>query len=178
MIKKAREFGIILALGHHHADAGTIRQAINAGASLCTHLGNAAVTLMDRHFNPIWPQLAADNLWASIIADEFHLTPEELKVFYRVKGAERLILISDLTYLSGMPPGTYTWQGRLIQIHDNGKINVSGKKWLAGASQPLYHGVAKMSEMGGCPLQEAIDMATGNPAKLLNLGDIGHIEVG
>ncbi len=178
MIKKACDFGIILALGHHHADADTIRQAIAAGASLCTHLGNAAVTPMDRHFNPIWPQLAADELRASIIADGFHLTPEELKVFYRVKGAKRLILISDLTYLSGRPPGTYVWQGQSIQIHDNGKINVSGKKWLAGASQPLYQGVAKMSEMSSCPLHESIDMASANPATLLKLDDIGQIEEG
>ncbi len=178
MIRKAREFDITVALGHHNADVDTIEEAIRAGARLSTHLGNAAVSPMDRHLNPIWPQLAADELYASIIADGFHLTLEELKVFFRAKGVDQLILISDLTYLSGRPPGIYTWQGQSIQIHNNGKVSLPGEKWLAGASLPLFKGITNMICMGGCLLKEAIDMATINPATLLNFDNIGEIKEG
>ena len=152
IIKKLREFGVTVALGHHDADTETINKAIAAGAKLATHLGNAAVSPMDRHFNTIWPQLAANDLRASIIADGIHLTAEELKVFYRVKGAAGLILISDMTYLSGKSPGDYTWQGQLIKIGADGKINVQGEKWLAGAALPLIRCVANMSLLSGCAL--------------------------
>jgi N-acetylglucosamine-6-phosphate deacetylase len=178
MIRKMREFGITVAIGHHNADAVTIDNAIEAGAHLSTHLGNAAISPMDRHENVLWPQLVADQLYASIIADGFHLSTEELIVFYRAKGPERLILISDLTYLSGRPPGRYEWQKQTVEINDQGKVNVPGKGWLAGASQPLFQGISHMINTTGCSMAEAIDMASINPARLLVLDNIGQIEKG
>ena len=70
--------GVVAALGHHAADAGQIRAAADAGARLCTHLGNGMASKIHRHQNPLWPQLADDRLYASVIADLEHVPPEML----------------------------------------------------------------------------------------------------
>ena len=73
----ARENGVVVSLGHHNGTPEIIDQAVDAGASLSTHLGNGCANEINRHHNPLWPQLANDGLSISIIADGSHLTKEE-----------------------------------------------------------------------------------------------------
>lgn len=174
-IRKCVEINIRIALGHHNASAAEIYRAVDAGASLSTHLGNACSVYMHRHHNPIWPQLADDRLKASIIADGFHLLPEELLVFYRAKTKDNLILISDMTNFSGMPPGTYDWYDQQINITAEGRVRLAGTDMLAGAYSPLIDDVGNMIKFSGCSLADAIDMATKTPASFLNMHDRGEI---
>ena len=74
---------------------------------LATHIGNGCASTINRHHNPIWPQLADNRLMISIISDGFHLPPEILQVFYKAKGAENIIIISGVTSYAGLPPGEY-----------------------------------------------------------------------
>jgi len=166
---------IVVGLGHHNASAARINKAVKAGARLATHLGNACPVYMHRHKNPIWPQLADKRLYASVIADGFHLIPEELIVFFKVKGVERLILISDMTQLSGMPAGEYTWNDQKINISAQGRVSLSDKDMLAGAYLPLIDNVANMIRICGCSLAQGIDMASKTPATLMQLYDRGEI---
>src|SRR5262249_48229077 len=92
-IEKLAEAGIVAALGHTGADPETIRDAVQAGATLSTHLGNGAHNMLRRHPNYLWEQLAEDRLMASIIADGHHLPASVVKCMARVKGADRLILV-------------------------------------------------------------------------------------
>jgi N-acetylglucosamine-6-phosphate deacetylase len=172
------EKNICIALGHHDASAEEIVKAVEAGASLSTHLGNGSSVYMHRHQNPIWPQLANDRLKASIIADGFHLLPEELLVFYRTKTKDNLILISDMTNFSGMPPGTYDWHNQQINISGEGRVSLANSDILAGSYAPLIEDVGNMVRFTGCPLVEAIDMATKTPASFLNMKDRGEIKEG
>jgi N-acetylglucosamine-6-phosphate deacetylase len=71
-IEKLVAWGVVAALGHTAATGPRIREAIQAGARLSTHLGNGSHALLPRHDNYIWEQLAADDLWASIICDGHH----------------------------------------------------------------------------------------------------------
>ena len=174
-IKKCVQQNIRIGLGHHNASADEINRAVEAGASLSTHLGNGASIYIHRHYNSIWPQLADDRLKASIIADGFHLLPEELRVFYRAKSKENLILISDMTSLSAMPPGTYGWYEQEITITPEGKMSLSGTDMLAGAYSPLSEDIGNMIRFSGCSLADAIDMATKTPADLLGMDDRGLI---
>ena len=73
-ISQCTREGIIVAIGHTNASAEQISRAVDNGAILSTHLGNGCANLIDRHNNPIWPQLANDRLTSSIIADGHHLT--------------------------------------------------------------------------------------------------------
>src|SRR5919108_4718121 len=77
--------GGVVAIGHTAASGPRIRDAIAAGARLSTHLGNGAHAMLPRHDNYIWEQLAADDLWASLITDGFHLPPAVVKCMVRVK---------------------------------------------------------------------------------------------
>ena len=89
-IKKCVEKGIRVAIGHTRAGTEEIRRAADRGAHLSVHLGNGCANYIHRHQNPIWPQLADDRIVPSLIADGHHLLPEEIMVFYRVKGPERM----------------------------------------------------------------------------------------
>lgn len=169
---------IIVGLGHHNASSDVIQKAADAGAGLSVHLGNACSNMIHRHVNPLWPQLAEDRLFASIIADGFHLRPEELIVFYKAKTKDRLILISDMTELAGMPPGEYTWNNALVVVTDDRKIMLPEQNVLAGASLPLAHGISHLLSTVHCSLEESINMASKNPAGLFGLNDRGQIEKG
>jgi len=84
--------GVRVAIGHTAASPETIVEAVRRGATLSTHLGNAAHLMLPRHPNYIWEQLAQDELWTCLIADGFHLPDQVLKVVMKVKG-ERAMLV-------------------------------------------------------------------------------------
>ena len=169
---------IIVAIGHTDASAEQINLAVDNGARLSTHLGNGCANLIDRHRNPLWPQLANELLTPSIIADGHHLLPEEIKVFYKVKGPLNMVITSDVNHLIGMPPGRYMYFGSEVVYTEDGLVKNPVLNCLAGASMPLKKGVETMMNVTGCPLGEAINMATGNVARIYHLNDRGLIETG
>jgi len=177
-IEQCVQQDIVVGLGHHHGTASDIMEAVDRGATVSTHLGNGCATRIHRHLNPLWPQLAEDRLMASMIADGFHLRPEELQVFFKVKGPDRLLLVSDMTELAGMPPGEYPWNGESIVLTPEGMITYPGQNVLAGASLPLTVGVRTIMTATGCSLSDAIQMASSTPAKLNGFDDRGELEVG
>ncbi len=176
-ISKCSKSGVIVSLGHHNGSAEKIKEAVDSGASLSTHLGNGCANMISRHDNPLWPQLAEDRLTASIIADGFHLNKDEVKCFYRMKGVERTILVSDALDLAGMTPGNYTRQGRQVVL-TSGVVKYPAENVLAGAASPVTTGVGNIMKFTGCSLGNAIQMASTNPAKLLGFNNIGEIKVG
>jgi N-acetylglucosamine-6-phosphate deacetylase len=177
-LRRCVELNIVVALGHHNASAETIRQAVDAGARIATHLGNGCANMIHRHQNPLWPQLADERLMASIIVDGFHLRPEEVQVFYKSKGPENLILTSDVTKLAGMPPGEYTYDGRTVELTPEGMVRFPEQKVLAGAASPITRGVGNIMRFTRCSLAEAVHMATRNPARFYGLEDRGEIKPG
>lgn len=167
-IRRATASGVSVALGHLSATGEQIRRAVDAGARLSTHLGNGAHRQLRRHPNYLWDQLAEDRLSASLIADGHHLPPEVLKTFVRAKGPERCILVSDVSGLAGLPPGTYSSSGCELEILPDGRLVIAGQdQLLAGASLPIAVGIATMLRDADVSLRAAIDMATTNPLRLL-----------
>jgi N-acetylglucosamine-6-phosphate deacetylase len=177
-IRKCKEKGLVVSLGHHNGNAEEIESAANAGASLSTHLGNGCANMIDRHLNPLWPQLANDKLTASIIVDGFHLTKEEVKCFYKMKGPEKTILISDAVDLAGLAPGEYTRREKKLVLTPENVVRFPAENVLAGAATPISICVGNMMKYTGCGLAKAIQMASTNPAKLLSLNDRGEIKEG
>jgi len=170
--------GIVVALGHHNGSTEIIKQAVDAGAVIATHLGNGCANMIHRHDNPLWQQLADDRLMASIIVDGFHLRPEEVQVFYKVKGVERIVLTSDVTKLAGMPPGEYSYDGRDVVLTPEGCIKFPAQNVLAGAASPISKGVGNIIKFTQCSLADAINMASKNPARLYGFNDRGEIRPG
>lgn len=177
-IKKCQDLGIGISLAHHNATADQVDEAVKLGARVSTHLGNGCANTIHRHDNPIWPQLSNDLLTPSIIADGHHLRKEELRVFFKVKGPDKLMLVSDATELAGMPAGTYNWNGKEVVMTEDGMLKYPAQNVLAGASFPIRTGVKNMMGMAGCTLEESLLMATGTPANVYNLNDRGILEEG
>ncbi|MFQ5603024.1 MAG: N-acetylglucosamine-6-phosphate deacetylase [bacterium] len=177
-IRNCVKAGIVVAMGHHNASAQTIQKAVDAGVVISTHLGNACANQIHRHKNPLWPQLAEDRLHASLIVDDCHLRPEEVQVFFKVKGPQRIVLISDATMLAGMPAGEYEWNGQKIELTANGMIKLPEQNVQAGASLPLHRGVINLMKFTHCSLTDAIHAASKNPAVLNRLPDRGEIKTG
>ncbi len=177
-IRSCRVKGIVTAIGHTNATADEIEIAVENGARLSTHLGNGCANLIDRRLNPLWPQLANDRLTPSLIADGHHLTPEELRVFYKVKGPENLILTSDVTCLRGLPPGDYIYLGSKVTKTAEGLVMNPERNCLAGASLPLLKGVENMMNYAGCGLGVAINLASRNVARILAFDNRGSLSEG
>lgn len=176
-IENCKKSGVVVSLGHHNGNADQIDKAVDAGASLSTHLGNGCANLIDRYNNPIWPQLADDRLSISIISDGFHLNKQEVKTFYKVKGIERTILASDALDLAGMPPGEYIRGERKVLLTPD-VVKFPDENVLAGAASPVSVCVTNMMKFTGCTLGEAIQMASTNPAKLMGWNYVGELAVG
>ena len=162
--------GVTVAIGHTAATPEQVRDAVAAGAQLSTHLGNGAHLMLRRHPNYIWEQLAQDELWASVIADGFHLPEAVLKVILRLKGA-RAVLVSDAVALAGMAPGVYdTHIGGLVELTPEGKLHLRGNPdLLAGSAQMLTAGIAHLARSGICGFADGWEMASIRPAALMGL---------
>jgi N-acetylglucosamine-6-phosphate deacetylase len=159
--------GVLVSIGHTHASPDQIHAAVDAGATLSTHLGNGIADPLPRHPNILWTQLAEDRLTATFIADGHHLPDDTLKVMLRAKGLHRSILVSDTVALGGMPPGLYkTPVGSLVELTPDGRLSLPGTPFLAGSVSPLKDAVAHLAATN-LSLHEALQLATENPARLL-----------
>jgi len=176
-IRNSTASGVRVSLGHHNGSSDQIKKAADAGASLSTHLGNGCANMINRHNNPLWPQLAEKRLSVTLIADGFHLNQDELQAFYGMKGIERTILVSDALDLAGLPPGEYTrWERQVVLTQD--VVKFPAENVLAGAASPISTCVMNMMKFTGCSLAEVIRMASTNPAEFLGLEEVGSIRPG
>jgi N-acetylglucosamine-6-phosphate deacetylase len=166
-IRQLREEKVLPALGHTMADAATISRACEAGALMTTHLGNGCAQLMHRHNNPVLAQLAEDRLAASIIPDGAHLPPEIVRLYRRVKGTERLVLVTDAMSAAGAPSGRYTIGDLVIEIGPDRIARQPGMPNLAGAAITMRDAVERYITMSGVSLAEAWDAASGRAWDLL-----------
>lgn len=172
-IRQLAERGIIAAIGHTSATEEQIEEAVDAGATMSTHLGNGAHPILKRHPNYIWAQLGEDRLWAGLIADGFHLPPSTLKSMIRAKGG-KAILVSDTNMLEGAPPGTYNYGVNEVVKDAEGRLFVAATPDIfAGSALALHVGVGNIVRFGIASVSEAIEMASTHPAELLGLAHEG-----
>jgi N-acetylglucosamine-6-phosphate deacetylase len=168
--------GVLVSIGHTQASPEQIHAAVDAGATLSTHLGNGIADPLPRHPNLLWAQLAEDRLTAMFIADGHHLPNDTLKVMLRAKGLDRAILVSDVVALGGMPPGLYeTPVGGLVELTTDGRLSLPGTRLLAGSVVPLKDAVAHLATTD-LSLSESLRLATQNPARFL--GRTSKLQVG
>jgi len=167
-IKQATAEGVVIAIGHTAADSEQIAAAVDAGASLSTHLGNGAHGTIRRHPNYIWDQLGDARLWASIITDGHHLPPAVVRSIVKVKGPLRTIITCDASGLAGCAPGEYEYHGGRFEVLDSGAIVIAGQRQiLAGSGHQTDVCIGNAVTMGAASLPEAWHMASQNPARLL-----------
>jgi N-acetylglucosamine-6-phosphate deacetylase len=168
-IEKIVNDGTIASIGHTGASPDIIRKAIDAGASLSTHLGNGSHGMIPRLNNYIWEQLASDDLTIGLISDSFHLPESVVRVFLKVKGLSKLILVSDVAVLGGSSPGTYKWGNIDVEVFPDGHLGLAGTSYLAGAAHLLDWNIPRFMEYTGSSLKDTIRLCTENPIRLLGL---------
>jgi len=164
MIEYLADRGIRVALGHSEASPEIIRDAIRAGATLSTHLGNGCAAMLPRHPNLIWEQLAADELYASFIVDGHHLPPSTVKVAVRAKSPQRTILTTDAMAAAGCPPGSYRIGDADVDVGADRRVSLRGTPYLAGSALTMAESVVNTVRFTGMPMDDVLPMASTVPA--------------
>src|SRR5580700_10802742 len=141
--------GVVVSIGHTSAGPSQIADAVSAGASLSTHLGNGAHAMLPRHPNYIWEQLAEDRLAASFIVDGIHLDPAFLKVALRAKGLERSFLVTDAVMPAGCAPGPYKLGEVDVELHRDERVRLAGGTRLAGSALRMDRAIENIMRLAG-----------------------------
>ena len=171
-IRAVTGLGIQVAIGHTHATSEQVHQAVAAGATVSTHLGNGAHATLPRHPNYVWAQLADDDLRVGLIADGHHLPADTFKAMVRAVGLDRAHLVSDATALAGMPPGRYrTPVGDAVDLSPDGRLSHVGTPYLAGAARGLNECAAIATVLGDLRLDQVLVLAARNPGRLMPRGE-------
>jgi N-acetylglucosamine-6-phosphate deacetylase len=174
-----------VAIGHTAATPLQLRDAIAAGATLATHVGNGCPQVLSRHPNVIWELLAADAVFASVIADGHHLPASTLKVMVRAKRPERTILVTDAMAAAGSdrPSGRpspnaerrFTLGDVVCELGPDGRVSLPGTSYLAGSSLTLDRAIANTVRFTDLPIETVIPMASTIPAASVGMTPAGTV---
>ncbi|HUA93515.1 MAG TPA: N-acetylglucosamine-6-phosphate deacetylase [Terracidiphilus sp.] len=172
----ATKRGVRVSLGHSDAKAPETRAAITAGAVSATHTFNAMRALDHREPGILGTVLTTDSLFSELICDGIHTSPEIVKLWWRAKGPEQAILVTDAMSAAGMPDGEYHLGGFAVQVA-NGKAMARGV--LAGSVLTLDRALANFLRFTGAPIELALRLLTVNPAAMTGFENrAGSIAIG
>ena len=177
MIEEFIGAGLIIAAGHSEATSAEMEQAAALGVRGVTHLFNAMSQLQAREPGLVGTALTDDRLFAGIICDGIHVDATSLRIAFRCKGRDRLMLVTDAMPLVGTNETQFTLQGRQINLHGNRLTGPDGT--LAGAHLTMIEAVRNAVGLLGVPLADALVMASRTPAVFLGLqAELGRIAPG
>ncbi len=169
LIRLLKRSGVIPAVGHTTADYETTRQAIRAGLSYATHLFNSYPPLHHREPGAVGAILESSRVKAELICDGVHLSPAIIRLVFRLKPLEDLILVTDGVAVLGRRIKKFTMGGREVTVDRNGARLPDGT--LVGSMLPLNRALRNVVEFTGIPLFQALALITANPARLLGIAD-------
>lgn len=168
-IKKAKEMGVYVALGHSDATYDKALNAVNAGANIFIHIFNGMRGLHHREPGMVGAALNTDTV-AEIICDGHHVNPISAKIVMDHKGRDKVALITDCMRAGGMPDGDY-YLGEFPVKVANGTARLLDES-LAGSVLDLKQAVKNVYDWNLATVREAIDMATVVPAKSVGIDDV------
>ena len=159
--------GVAISNGHSLASAEDLAAITEAGATMITHLGNGMPNMVHRHHNIVLDGCANDQLTAGIITDSFHLPLSILKTILTAKSAARCVVVSDIAFPGGCPPGDFTWGGEVARLEEDGHLHMPDRangplpqdRTMAGSSRNSTHsphptptppGIAQPTCWSGC----------------------------
>ncbi len=158
--------GVVVSVGHTKATCDQIRAAVDAGATMSTHVGNAAHPMLPKTQNYIWDQLAEDRLAACFIVDGIHIPGAFFKAALRAKGVEKAILVTDAVMPAMCPPGPYKLGQVEVELRGDGSVVMKGGGRLAGSALRMDRAVERSVQFSGDSLSAVLAMATTNPARV------------
>jgi N-acetylglucosamine-6-phosphate deacetylase len=168
--------GVRVSLGHSNATAEETRAAMVAGAVSATHTFNAMRPLDHREPGILGTVLTSSSLFAEIVCDGIHVAPEMVSLWWKAKGPDRGILITDAISAAGMPDGEYQLGGFAVQVADG---RATSRGVLAGSVLSLDRALRNFIQYTGAPLEQALPLLTANPATVTGLeNQAGFIATG
>ncbi|HEY2845097.1 MAG TPA: N-acetylglucosamine-6-phosphate deacetylase [Bryobacteraceae bacterium] len=163
-----------VSVGHSDANAAETRRAIAAGASSATHTYNAMRVLDHKNPGILETVLTTDQLYAELICDGIHNMPELVRLWWRAKGPERAILVTDAMSATGMPDGEYLLGGFPVQVA-KGRAMIGDA--LAGSVLTLDKALHNFVEFTGASVEDGLRLMTSNPAAMTGFSDRGSLTV-
>jgi N-acetylglucosamine-6-phosphate deacetylase len=190
LVRTYRERGVRFNAGHSHATFQQVEAAVEWGVRHVDHLFCAMSDRARLRQAQTFPMRAGvmeatlyfDELTTEVIADGKHLSPELLRLAYKVKGPDRLALVTDAMRAVDMPDGEYWFgaegSGERVRKLDGVGVTLDGAALASGATG-MDQAVRTMHRTAGVPLPEAVRMASLTPARILGIDrDAGSLEVG
>jgi len=167
--------GVTAALGHTDATYDQTRAALDAGATVGTHLFNCMRRLHHREPGPIGALLGSDAV-VEVIADGIHLHPATVRLAFA--GAPgRVVLVTDAMGAAAAADGDYELGSMAVQVRA-GVARLAGTGAIAGSTLTSLAAVRYAVREAGIPLVDAVAAATRTPATALGLHDVGALETG
>ncbi len=166
LIRHATARQVRVSLGHSDATRAETQAAIEAGAASATHTFNAMRPLDHREPGILGTVLTSDSLFAELICDGIHTEPEIVRLWWRAKGPERAILVTDAMSAAGMPDGEYQLGGFAVQVA-HGRAMARGV--LAGSVLTLDRALSNFVAFTGATVDQGLRLLTANPAKMTGL---------
>lgn len=164
--------GVAVSLGHTAANLDEALAAKAAGAVSVTHTFNAMNALHHREPGLLGAALDDGHFWAEIIADGLHVHPTAMRLAYKLKGPDKLVLVTDSMRAQGLGDGRYEL-GDLPVVVRGGEARLLAEDGepgaLAGSVLTMDAAVRTMVQRVGVPMHDAVRMASANPAALLGL---------
>jgi N-acetylglucosamine-6-phosphate deacetylase len=175
-IRRLRERGIVVTLGHTNATYEEFVQGIDEGATMVTHLYSAMSGFLHRAPGAVGAALVDDRVTCGLIVDGVHSHAASVALAIRAKGPERIALVTDSIAGAGQSPGVYQIDGQDILVEATFARLPDGT--LAGSVLTLDQAVRYAVSLGGASIADALRMASEVPARLLGLSRKGRLAAG
>lgn len=176
-IRYLQQQKIIASLGHTNATFAESCEAIAAGCSHVTHLFNAMRGIHQREPGVVTAALLADEVTVEMIVDGIHVHPALVQLVLRMKGKDKLVMVTDAMRAKCMHDGMYELGGQSVEVKDAVARLADGT--LAGSTLKMPVALQNIMKFTQCSLQDAVNMAAENPAKILGVFDKkGSIAIG
>ncbi|MFC5885655.1 N-acetylglucosamine-6-phosphate deacetylase [Kitasatospora sp. CM 4170] len=177
-VRMLADLGVIAAVGHTDSDYATTLEAIDAGATVATHLFNAMPGIAHRAPGPIVALLEDERVTVELINDGVHLHPSVLGLAYGTAGPSRVALITDAMGAAGMRDGRYPLGPLQVEVRDGVAMLTDGSS-IAGSTLTMDRTFKRSVTVSGLTLQQAVESLSAVPARLLGLADrVGTLETG
>ncbi len=167
LIRYLKQHHIIPSIGHTNATYAEAMTAIEAGCCHATHLFNAMRGMHQREPGAVTAALLSDKVMAELILDGIHLHPAIVQLVLKVKGKDKIVLITDAMRAKCLQDGYYDLGGQSVQVKAGQATLADGT--LAGSVLEMPSAIQNMLKFTGCELSDAIKMASENPAKALGI---------
>ncbi|SDZ11879.1 N-acetylglucosamine-6-phosphate deacetylase [Evansella caseinilytica] len=177
LVRELKKTGVVASIGHSDATYEQVVEALKAGVTHATHLFNGMRGIHHRDIGVAGGVLLHKELTAELIVDGIHVSPAMVRLVYQTKGADGIIIITDSLRAKGLTDGVYQLGGQDVTVKNNRAVLQDGT--LAGSIIKMNNAVRNMMTFSGCSFEEAVQMATSNPAAKIGIDDHkGSIKAG